>query len=1146
MRKVITAVLQLLVFCYLSESEVAIRPPAKIPVFDDVDVLVVGGGSGGVAAAVAAAKEGARVFLISERSFVGEDICSTYRLWLEPGEVPTTELAKAVFKPVEIETKKIGVSLPFTYTADKPSVKPHKDTDPPRLLSDGKWSNAANASVQYDEEVVNIVAKLEQEQTVAAIHLLVYQRMNDFEVEQVSISHSLDGIKWTPIAEIKNQETGRGNYEGDALPLSVKFQPVKTRYLKFAVQRSQDAKRMLLGEIVIESDVAKKNDSLDEVSVHPVTPMQVKRTFDRALIDAGVKFLFWSYPVDIVRDNSGNLAGIVILNRSGQQAILAKTIIDATMHSVVAKIAGVKFTQFPAGTREFYRVVVGGKEQKAEAIATIKRQQQIYVMDRKGERYPVFEYKIFLQQSDNSFSSIAQVEQMARDLTWTKECVDSSEVLFEAQPQNFKGIKSVQKWEGIEKLPVECFQPVGFENLYVINGTADVSRDIAEKIVRPVNIMAIGEKVGKRAFDNSKLLNINPPFKIAGKSLEGAVNGEIRFAEQAAWHRIAGDKQIPQEKTTLPIFGEYDVVVVGGGTGGAPAAIAAGRKGAKTLLIEHLYSLGGVGTSGLISSYYHGNRVGFTKEVDAGVAQMGGIDARTSSGWIPDIKSEWYRRELRKANVDIWFGCIGAGAFVENNRVKGVVVSTPAGTGVVLAKVVIDATGNADIAAAAGAKCRYTDDSEIAVQGAGLPQKELGSRYTNTDYTFVDDNDIVDIWRVFVVAREKFKWAYDLGQLIDTRERRQIVGDYTLTPMDMMIGKTFKDTVVICKSDFDSHGHTVHPLFLLRPPDRKSIEARLPYRSLLPAGIDGVIVTGLSVSSHRDALPVIRMQADVQNQGYAMGLAAAMIAKEGISTRNLNIRELQKQLVEKGILPESILNEEDSKPLPDSQISDAVKQVVNNYDKLEVILAYPERAIPMVETAFNSTTTFSNKLIYAHILGMFGNNAGIDILIDVIKKSKWDKGWRYTGMGQYGASISQLDSYIIAAGKTRDRRAVEPILEKAEQLTPQSEFSHFRAVALALENLNDSRACPLLAKLLTMPGISGNAIADIKRALVKNPSSGSDTTTRNAALTELVIARALYKCGDYQGLGEKTLRQYSQDIHGHYARHSAAVLRSKK
>jgi pyruvate/2-oxoglutarate dehydrogenase complex dihydrolipoamide dehydrogenase (E3) component len=81
----------------------------------------------------------------------------------------------------------------------------------------------------------------------------------------------------------------------------------------------------------------------------------------------------------------------------------------------------------------------------------------------------------------------------------------------------------------------------------------------------------------------------------------------------------------------LSVIGEYDVVVVGGGTGGAPAAIAAGRQGVRTLIIEHLYSLGGVGTAGLISSYYFGNRVGFTKEIDLGIAKMSGNDVKTSS-----------------------------------------------------------------------------------------------------------------------------------------------------------------------------------------------------------------------------------------------------------------------------------------------------------------------------------------------------------------------------------------------------------------------------------------------------------------------------------------------------------------------------------
>ena len=196
----------------------------------------------------------------------------------------------------------------------------------------------------------------------------------------------------------------------------------------------------------------------------------------------------------------------------------------------------------------------------------------------------------------------------------------------------------------------------------------------------------------------------------------------------------------------VPIVGEYDVVVVGGGTGGAPAGIAAGRAGARTLVIEYLHGLGGVGTLGYIASYYHGNRVGFSTEIDKGVAAFG--DKGRQGTWNPEHKSEWLRQELRKAKVDLWYGVLGQGTVIENKRVTGVVVLTPAGRGVILAKMVIDSTGNADIAAAGGAVCRYTDESDVAVQGTGLPPRELGQKYTNTDYTFVDDTDVFDIWRV--------------------------------------------------------------------------------------------------------------------------------------------------------------------------------------------------------------------------------------------------------------------------------------------------------------------------------------------------------------------------------------------------------------
>ena len=68
-----------------------------IPVAYDVDVVVVGGTSGGVAAAVEAAQNDAKVFLAAQRPYLGADLCATYRLWLEPGEVPILPLPKKVF-----------------------------------------------------------------------------------------------------------------------------------------------------------------------------------------------------------------------------------------------------------------------------------------------------------------------------------------------------------------------------------------------------------------------------------------------------------------------------------------------------------------------------------------------------------------------------------------------------------------------------------------------------------------------------------------------------------------------------------------------------------------------------------------------------------------------------------------------------------------------------------------------------------------------------------------------------------------------------------------------------------------------------------------------------------------------------------------
>jgi len=959
----------------LASGNKAINESAwDIPVAYDVDIVVVGGTSGGVAAAVEAAQKGATVFLAAQRPYLGEDICGTYRLWLEPGEQPASPLAKKLF------------------------------------------------------------------------------------------------------------------------------------------------------------------------AQSPATPMHVKRTLDEALLDAGVQFLFGCYATDVLGDRDENITGLVMANRSGRQAVKAKVIIDATPRATVARLAGASFQPYPLGQQTFKRIVLGGEIRGGEGITARKIPTQI------GEHQTI-EYTIDIEMKDGSFASFAEAEQIARDRTWHPEQRDASETLFQVPPDPMKGKKSLSApWPGAEKVDLDVFRPMGIERMFVLGPCADIARDAAGRLLRPLELMDVGSRIGAEAASQAKAIARPRAVKLRGRPTRPAISGNIE--ENLAWLATAQAKlgTVHAERRAVPVLGQYDVVVIGGGTGGAPAGIAAARQGAKTLVVEYLNSLGGVGTLGLIGKYYHGYREGFTREIDQGLAELGGSTEGGSNkgqAWNIEHKMEWYRRELRKAGADIWFGTLGCGAFVHNSRVRGVVVATPQGRGVVLAKVVIDSTGNADIAAAAGATCVYTDGSGVAVQGAGLPPRKLGERYTNTDWTFIDDADVIDVWSALVVAKEKFKENYDLGQLIDTRERRRIVGDFVMSPLDICNNRTYPDTVVLAKSDFDTHGFTIHPLFILRPPDRRGFVANVPYRCLLPKGLDGILVTGLAISAHRDAMPILRMQADIQNEGYAAGVAAAMAAKAGVSLRDIDIKALQRHLIEKGILPERILTDKDSFPLSEEKIARAVSNLVNEFDGLEIVLTQPKRALPLLRKAYRGADSNEAKLIYAHILGMLGDATEAETLLEAVKSRQWDKGWNYTGMGQYGASLSQLDSLIIALGRTRDKRAVNVIIKKVEQLDEKSEFSHCRAVAIALETLAVPAAAKPLAELLKKPGMTSHAFTDIHEAMLRTPASSSDTTTRNCSLRELILAGALYRCGDDKGLGENILKQYARDLRAHYRRHAQAVLGRK-
>jgi len=772
--------------CPKTPSQRAVNESSRdIPVAYDVDVVVVGGTSGGVAAAVEAAQNGAKVFLAAQRPYLGADICATYRLWLEPGEVPILPLSKNVFAEPSVSLMARN-RINFTYETDKPSASVHNDTPTPSLLTDGRWHSASSQSVQYNGDVT-IIANLAAEHQLEKVHIMIYQRRNptgdDFEVESVTVSISNDKEQWKQVAVINNLRL--------AEPLPEPWGPIElsasinanARYVKFLVKKSPDVTRVLLGEIVIEKKRSLTQPSEPTARIPP-TPMQVKRTLDEALLKAKVQFLYGCYATDVLFDDDGRVAGIVMANRSGRQAVKARIVIDATSRANVARMAGAKFKPYPSGLQTFKRIVVGGGVRTNKDIQS--QNKSSLISTNSGLQYTAIEYTLKIPMKDGSFASFAKAEQIARDKTWHPSQADASETLFQVPPDPMKGKKTLsESWPGAEKVELDAFQPQDLNNLFVIGGCADIPRQAADKLLRPLELMKVGTRIGALAASQAKIIAKADNVKIISKTVSGATSGDIRENLSGIKKTLTEPLRVHADKRAIPILKEVDVVIVGGGTGGAPAGISAARQGAETLVLEYLHALGGVGTTGFISKYYYGNITGFTQEMDEGIMSFGGNGKHKDGGWNIILKKEWYRRKLHQAGAEVWFGVLGCGAFVENGCVKGVVVATPEGRGVVRAKVVIDSTGNADIAAAAGAKCEFTSSEVIAVQGAGLPGHNLGAGYTNTDWAFIDDTDVVDVWRAFVVAKKKFKDAYDLAQLIDTRERRRIVGDFVMSPLDI-------------------------------------------------------------------------------------------------------------------------------------------------------------------------------------------------------------------------------------------------------------------------------------------------------------------------------------------------------------------------
>ena len=143
----------------------------KIPLLNDVDVVVVGGTFGAVKSAIAAKEAGASVFLVAPRPHLGEEVVTTRQLWGDPyAEGAADSLVRSAFD--------MNPATVFSYTYDATPDPLHPDNNF-TVLTDGKYTVSSQHSVQFNTDYVTINVAMNGNDTVTHITLSTFLRATD-------------------------------------------------------------------------------------------------------------------------------------------------------------------------------------------------------------------------------------------------------------------------------------------------------------------------------------------------------------------------------------------------------------------------------------------------------------------------------------------------------------------------------------------------------------------------------------------------------------------------------------------------------------------------------------------------------------------------------------------------------------------------------------------------------------------------------------------------------------------------------------------------------------------------------------------------------------------------------------------------------
>jgi hypothetical protein len=185
-----------------------------------------------------------------------------------------------------------------------------------------------------------------------------------------------------------------------------------------------------------------------------------------------------------------------------------------------------------------------------------------------------------------------------------------------------------------------------------------------------------------------------------------------------------------------------------------------------------------------------------------------------------------------------------------------------------------------------------------------------------TRVTNIDPLDPDDLTRAEVESRAQVMQLFDFfrkrvpgfenarisatGAQIGIRESRRIVGEYTLTRDDVLQGRRFDDAVARSAYPIDIHNPTGSGTVTHRLPEGESYE--IPYRCLVPAHVDRLLVAGRCISTTHEALASTRLTPTVMTLGQAAGTAAALAKRSGRPLRAIDVQRLRTTLIDDGVI----------------------------------------------------------------------------------------------------------------------------------------------------------------------------------------------------------------------------------------------------